>query len=305
METAERIVLRRGELTFSGLAMGTGPAVLCLHGFPDDAQSFREQLPAFAAAGYRTVSMSLRGYEPGSQPDDGDYSLDAVAGDVAAWVDELDLGPVHFVGHDWGAAVAYVAGAQYPDRFRSLTAMAVPHAGRFVNETIRFPRQLGRSWYMGFFQLRGIAERAVRRRDFALIRRLWRSWSPGWNMPASAQRSVLETFAAPGVVEAALGYYRAALAPRAFTPKVRAAARFQVRVPTLAITGERDGCIGPDVFEALTYDGDFAAGVEVRRVDSAGHFLHQERPAALNALLLDWFERHAECNTAAHKGEGR
>lgn len=125
--------LANGALSFSAHGLGLddnarGPVVLCLHGFPDNARSFRFQLPALAAAGYRAVAPTLRGYEPSSQPADGDYSLEALGRDVLAWVDGLAEKKVHLIGHDWGAAVAYVAGALAPERFHSLTTIAVPPA---------------------------------------------------------------------------------------------------------------------------------------------------------------------------------
>ena len=91
-----------------------GPVVLMLHGFPDTLHSWQGQLDAFAAAGYRAVAVAMRGYEPGSQPADGDFALEALAGDVSAWIDQLGAGQVHLVGHDWGAAIAGVASALAP-----------------------------------------------------------------------------------------------------------------------------------------------------------------------------------------------
>ena len=69
-------------------------------------------------------------------------------------------------------------------------------------------------------------------------------------------------------------------------------AHFKVPVPTLALSGERDGCIASDVFEQLTVPEDFPAGVTFRRIPDAGHFLHQERPDVVNALILDWLREH-------------
>jgi len=177
-DAALKFTLHHGPLGFSARSQGEGPLVLCLHGFPDNASSYRHQLPVLAQAGYRAVSVTLRGYEPSSQPADDDYSLASIAGDVVAFIDELGAERAHLVGHDWGAAIAYTAGAASPERFMTLTTMAVPHAGRFLNEVVRYPKQLRLSWYMGFFQLRGFADRTVEREDFAFIRRLWRDWSP-------------------------------------------------------------------------------------------------------------------------------
>jgi pimeloyl-ACP methyl ester carboxylesterase len=68
MVDTEHLTFEHGELTFSAQAMGDGPIVLCLHGFPDNAGSFRHQLPALSEAGYRAISLTLRGYEPRSIP---------------------------------------------------------------------------------------------------------------------------------------------------------------------------------------------------------------------------------------------
>src|SRR3954453_9658907 len=100
--------LHHGALSFSALEQGSGPLVLCLHGFPDHARTFRAQLPAFAEAGLHAVAPMMRGYEPASQPADGDYHVLRIAEDVIAWLDELGADRAHVVGHDWGAFVAYL-----------------------------------------------------------------------------------------------------------------------------------------------------------------------------------------------------
>ena len=283
----EHLSFERGALTFTAQAMGDGPIVLCLHGFPDNAGSYRHQLPALAEAGYRAISLTLRGYESGSIPVDGDYTMETIATDVLGVIDSIDTGPVHLVGHDWGAAVAYVAAAATPERFKSLTVMAVPHAGRFAREGLRIPKQLRLSWYMVFFNIAWLSDWAVQRQDYALIRKLWRHWSPGWQPEPGVLDGVIQTLSQPGVRSAALGYYRAALSIKALLVSAEEA-HYEVPVPTLAMSGARDGCIASDVFERLTITDDFPQGVTFHRVSSAGHFLHQEKPEVVNALLLDW-----------------
>lgn len=130
-QSVEQIAFEHGGLRFSALANGEGPVVLCLHGFPDDLHSFRHQLPVLANAGYRAISLALRGYEPASIPENGDYTVESLASDIVAIVDQLGSDPVHLIGHDWGAAVAYTAAAAAPERFESLITMAVPHPGAF------------------------------------------------------------------------------------------------------------------------------------------------------------------------------
>ena len=285
----ENLSFEHGALTFSAQTMGVGPIVLCLHRFPDNAQSFRHQLPALAEAGYRAISLTLRGYEPGSIPGDGDYTMETVATDILAVIDSLDTGPVHLVGHDWGAAVAYVAAAEAPELFQSLTVMAVPHAGRFAREGLRIPKQLRLSWYMGFFNIPWLSDWAVSRKGYAFIRRLWGDWSPGWQPEPGVLDDVIRTMSQPGVRSAALGYYRAALSIKALLVSAKEA-HYLVPVPTLALSGERDGCIASDVFEHLMVAREFPKGLTFSRIEEAGHFLHQERPGQVNRKIVDWLK---------------
>jgi pimeloyl-ACP methyl ester carboxylesterase len=296
---AETTTLRANGLSFSALTQGDGQVVLCLHGFPDNRRSFRLQLPAVAAAGYRAVAPTLRGYEPSAQPADGDYHIVRMAEDVVGWLDDLGEERVHLVGHDWGAVIAYAACALAPERFRSLMTLAIAYPGRLFNEGIRkIPRQLRNSWYMFFFQLRGLADFAVETRDWALIEKLWRDWSPGWELPDDEMAAVKQTLAQPGVKRAALGYYRAFFDLR--SPAARETqklAESKIPVPTMAVTGARDGCMDTRLHDVVMHDEDFPSGVEVVRLEQAGHFLHQEEPEAFNRLLLGWLERNATPTT--------
>lgn len=285
----EQLSFEHEALTFSAQAMGDGPIVLCLHGFPDNAGSFRHQLPALAEAGYRAISLTLRGYEPGAIPADGDYTMETIATDILAVIESLDTGPVHLIGHDWGAAVAYVATSAAPERFKSLTVMAVPHAGRFAREGLRIPKQLRLSWYMGFFNIPWLSDWVVQRQGYAFIRKLWRDWSPGWQPEPGVLDSVIQTLSQPGVRSAALGYYRAALSIKALLVSAEEA-HYPVPVPTLALSGERDGCIASEVFEQLMVAQDFPKGLTFSRIAEAGHFLHQEQPEQVNREILDWLK---------------
>lgn len=266
---------------------------LCLHGFPDHMRSFRFQLPALAAAGYRAVAPCLRGYEPSSQPADGDYHIVRMAEDAVAQVDALGSEPVHLIGHDWGAVIGYAAAVLAPDRFLSLTTLAIPHPGRMQRDGLRaVPSQLRKSWYMLFFQLRGLADHVLERNDWAFVGRLWRDWSPGWPIPEDELRIVVQGLAQPGVKRAALGYYRAmfGFAGRA-ARDTRRLLGSPIPVPTLALTGARDGCMDTRLHDVAVLDEDFPAGVEKLRIQDAGHFLHQEKPEEVNRRIVDWLDR--------------
>lgn len=292
----EQIILKHGSLRFTALTQGpqAGAVVLLLHGFPDNPETFRGQMRALADAGYRVIAPTLRGYEPSSQPEDADYRIATMAKDVLVWIDQLGADKVHLVGHDWGAAIAYVAGALAPDRFHSLTTMAVPHAPRYLRGIRHVPAQLLNTWYMGFFQLRGIAEWLLRLNDWALLRWLCSRWSPGLLFSGqgwATRRAVLEK---PGVCAAALSYYRQNVSLDVLLRLTHSEALTLSKVPvrTLAICGEQDGCMDIRLFEHVFHDVDFPAGISVKRIPDTGHFMHQEAPVTTNEALMAWFENH-------------
>ncbi|MCP3982959.1 MAG: alpha/beta hydrolase [bacterium] len=289
------IELRHEDRVFSAVAEGEGPVVLCVHGFPDHSRSFRHQLPALAEAGVQAVAPMLRGYEPSSQGRRhiSDFHPLQVAGDLVAWARELGGGePVHLVGHDWGAVATYLACALEPALFRSATTIAIPPLGAMQEGIRRHPIQLRNSSYMLFFQLRGLADRIVQRRDFAFLEVLWRRWSPGWAWDPDDMLALKRSFREPGVVWSALAYYRAMLNPfLADSQETRRLGELPNRVPTLAITGELDGCMDTRLHDYAD-PSEFPNGYRMERIAGAGHFVHQEKPDELNRILLEWISQH-------------
>lgn len=286
-------VLRSQGLKFTADEAGEGPLVLCLHGFPDHRGSWRHQLPALAESGYHVLAPNLRGYEPSSQPADGQYRLAEIAGDVAAWVDDLGAGRVHLIGHDWGAAVAMVTANLIPDRVASLTTLAVPPLHRIGAMLRHRPSALVNLSYMAFFQLPSIPERTLLAREGRYIRRLWATWSPTWTCPEPEMQAVLDTLGRPGVQHAALAYYRQL--PDLLSRVGRRSwglLRARVMVPTMTITGALDGCMPSELYDVAISPDHFASEIRVERLEGAGHFPHQERPDRINRLLIDWLALH-------------
>ncbi len=284
--TINEASLVRDELCFPTLVAGDGPPVLLLHGFPDCHLNWEHQLEALAAAGYFAVAPALRGYSPTCQPANGDYSLRAAVEDVCAFADQLG-GRVHLVGHDWGAAVGYLASARSPERFDSFTAMAIPPLRRLPAALFKVPQQLWLSGYMDFFQLPLVPEWWLLRDQGAGIERLWRRWSPDWEPGEylARARTVLQQ---PGTISAALGWYRHLF--RVWTGAHREATSWlkrDIAVSTLVLLGQKDGCMSPRLHGHTLVPSDFPAGVHLEMVDAAGHFLHLERPDEINRLLLE------------------
>jgi pimeloyl-ACP methyl ester carboxylesterase len=278
--------VRANGLDFAYLEEGSGPLLLCLHGFPDVAWSWERQIPPFAAAGYRVVAPFLRGYAPTAVPADGWYDRATLAADVAGLVEALGGGPAVIVGQDWGAAITYGAIAAFPELFARAVVMAIPHPA-MIRESFTSPAQVHRAFHWWFFQLPHLPEMAVAANDFAFIDYLWQYWStPGHDDRAHIAR-VKRALAAEGSLAAAIGYYRAALDPAKQDPalaELRARLERPIRVPTLALCG------GEDIRgDAMVRQKEHFTGPYVYRViKDCGHFLHRERPEEVTRAVLDW-----------------
>jgi pimeloyl-ACP methyl ester carboxylesterase len=295
MDIETRTVEANG-LAFECVEMGDGDRLaLCLHGFPDDAGSMAPLQSRLAGAGYTAVAPYMRGYAPTDPAPGDDYSASALGADAVAlaeaYLERDDLEGAVLVGHDWGAVAGYVAALQSPGTFDRMATLAVPP--RFDALLPRHPRQLLRSWYIWLFQVRGLAERAVRWQDFALLEFLWGTWSPSWDYPGERIESVKATFSDGETVENALEYYRQIVGPavkRVLTtgtvPDV--GRRPHIEVPTLILAGTEDGAIGPELFDRA--DEVFDARCRVVRVRGAGHFLHQERPDVVGEEVVSFLE---------------
>ncbi len=272
-------------LRFAYLEQGPedGPLALCLHGFPDHAPTWRHLLPELAGAGYHAVAPWLRGYAPTEVPPDRATSPATLTADVNALHRALGGdGRAVLVGHDWGAVFAARAARAAPGRWRRVVTMAVPPELVFRHH-LPDAAQAWRSWYMALAQLPG-AERAFLRDDLALIETLWRDWSPGHEPDPDDLRRLKVTLADPGVMRAALSYYRGYAAAA-----VTGGARRRVLPPPqphLVLHGLQDGCIGAGfAAEAARLLPNPASRVEV--LGDVGHFLHLEAPDVVARLVLD------------------
>jgi pimeloyl-ACP methyl ester carboxylesterase len=273
---------------FAYLSCGDGPLALCLHGFPDSAYTWRDLLPALAAAGFRAVAPFLRGYAPTTIPSDGRYQIGVLAQDALAVHDVLaGDGDAVLIGHDYGAAAAYGAAGAAPERWRRLVTLALPPGDALLQSILTNLDQVKRSWYMFFFQ-HPLAEAVVAGNDLAFIDRLWADWSPGFD--ATEDLALLKpSLRDPANLAAALGYYRAALSgvgvDRALD-ELQAASQQMPSVPTLYLHGASDGCIGPEVVALAAAAA--PDNVRIEHFDGVGHFLHREASATVNRRVVEF-----------------
>lgn len=247
-----------------------GPPVVLLHGFPQRATSWAKVTPLLGEAGYRTYAPDQRGYSPGARPRGRrPYKATELVDDAIALIDRIDA-PVHLVGHDWGAAVAWGVAARHGDRLASLTAVSVGHSQAFLR-ALYTSDQGRRSWYMALFQLPLVPERLLSGRWFA-------QWFLGGlgmteEMLATYRIEIVDA----GALTGGLNWYRAIpLALRDQAP--------DVRVPTSLVWSDGDKALGRRMAELTEehVDGPY----ELIELMGTSHWIPEERPAELAEAII-------------------
>jgi pimeloyl-ACP methyl ester carboxylesterase len=274
----------RGELTFDVIDAGPadGPVVVLLHGFPQFNTSWNAVIDRLTAQGYRCLAPNQRGYSPGARPPRRrDYRIPEIVEDIRTLIDASGAERVHLAAHDWGAAAAWATAAELPDRIATLTSFSVPHPGAFLKGLVT-SRQGLMSWYMYFFQLPWLPERFLLGSNGSAIR-MSRSLQSAGQSPEAADRDAT-AMAAPGVLTAALNWYRA----MPLTDPRQAAGK--VSVPTMYVWTDKDIALAekPARNTVRYVTGDYR--FEILR--GVSHWIPDECPDTAADLLLEWFAAH-------------
>ncbi len=159
-----------GNVTLSVQVEGDGPLVILMHGWPELGLSWRHQVPALAAAGYRVAVPDMRGYGASDKPAAAEaYTLDTIANDMAAIAESLGAAKWFSVGHDWGAPAAWRCALRFPEQVAAVFCLSVPHSKPppvpfFQIIDAVYP---DRFFYMRYFQEPGVAEKEFADADMA------------------------------------------------------------------------------------------------------------------------------------------
>ncbi len=276
---------------------GEGPLVVCLHGFPDNYESFQHQIEPFVAAGYRIVCPVMPGFAPGTESTSGSntpvYAVSKIIALIECLLNDSGEKKCHLIGHDWGALISYMVAAERPDLLSSHAALSIPYNVNLQRVLLRCPSYaLGASWYVSFFQLKGLADWWIKRKNFKFIEMLYRTWCPTWDQYDERVASAKETLKAPGVLKSALSYYRNSLfGLNSASFKFRRLFNQTITVPTLGIRGEVDGCM-PEIAWELVSPKSFRNGITLEVMPGIGHFPQLENPQWISARLIRWVRQH-------------
>ncbi len=271
-----------GDVRLHYVEAGNGPLVVLLHGFPESWFGWRQQIQPLAAAGFRVVAPDLRGYNQSSRPARvAAYESDRLAADIRGLVRHLGAGSALLVGHDWGGTVAWATAMNHPEVVDRLAILNAAHPRR-LQQGLRTPRQLRKSWYFFFFQPPWVPERIVRAGRWRFFRHFLRDARPGAITPQDIERYV-EAWSQPGAATGMINYYRASVRQ---SPKRAKAQLRPILAPTLVIWGQRDRYLGPELAEP---DRDDVPHLErVERLPDASHWVHHDEPERVTQLLIDF-----------------
>ncbi|MDV8025264.1 alpha/beta fold hydrolase [Rhodococcus sp. IEGM 1330] len=249
-----------------------GPVVLLLHGFPERASSWSAVMANLNDAGMRTIAPDQRGYSPGARPRRRrDYRVEALVGDVVALIDAIGS-PVHLVGHDWGAMVAWVTAGRRPDLVSSLTAFSVPHPGAFMTAMLS-SKQILHSWYFAFFQLPILPEKWMTRPGQRAER-----WYEKSGMTAADLERTKTDIVDYGALPFAVAWYRGI--PLS-SPGV---GRLRITVPTSMVWSDGDTFIGRSAVDGAQRYVDAAYTLTV--LPGVSHWIPTQAPDAAAAAVM-------------------
>jgi pimeloyl-ACP methyl ester carboxylesterase len=266
------------------VTIGSGPAVLLLHGWPQTWYEWRHV--AASLTGHTVVMPDLRGFGYSAKPASG-YDANTMAADIHGLVSALDMRDVIVVGHDWGAAFGYAYAASFPDEVSALgiVEMALPGVG--VMEQAMQPRPGGQFlWHMGFQSVPDIPELLVSGHERVYLQWFFEHFAYD---PSAIGAADLDEYVSAitqvGALRAGMGVYQAYFET---AEQVAAHAKKPLEIPVAAYGGE--ACLGEFTLASVrAVAPDAQGGV----IPSCGHWAPEERPEFVAGVVDELAARSA------------
>ncbi|MGF1601985.1 MAG: alpha/beta fold hydrolase [Thermosynechococcaceae cyanobacterium] len=259
------------------VTQGEGPLMLMLHGFPEFWYSWRHQIPEFAQD-YKVVALDLRGYNNSEKPQEvSAYRMSELLKDIQGVIQGLGYDNCILVGHDWGGAISWCCAYAHPEMVQKLIVMNLPHPAKFAEALRSNPRQMLRSWYIGFFQLPLLPELVFRANDYSAIASAFADRATNKKAFTPADLEAFKNAAAKrGALTAMVNYYRSNT--DLFTDKIWGI----LEVPTLLLWGEDDFALGKE----LTYGTEkYVSNLQLHYLENCSHWIQQEQPKRVNQYM--------------------
>ena len=295
---------------------GEGPAVVLCHGFPELGFSWRHQLPALAAAGFRAIAPDQRGYGASDAPEPIEaYDIHHLCGDLVGLLDALGLERAVFAGHDWGGFVVWAMPYLHPDRVAGVIGVNTPLMPRSPIPPLQLMRAMvggvDEKLYILWFQKPGVAEAVLDARPALLFERLLRGGvpfeeiakhaGPDFDMNPFRRLAELEPLGGEIASAAELEHYVRVFSRTGFRGGINWYRNFdrnwesapqigqgRVEHPSLMITAEWDPALRPEMAGGMPA---LCSDLDTVMIPRCGHWTQQERPDELNRVMIDWLRR--------------
>lgn len=268
-----------------------GPPVILLHGWPYDIHSYVDVAPALAERGFRVIVPYLRGF--GSTRFRSDATVRngqqaAVASDVIALMDALNIPKAVLGGFDWGARSADVVAALWPERCRALVSVSGYLIVNLEANLAPLSPQAEYGWWYQYYFATERGAKGYRRNTHDFNRLIWKNASPTWSFDDATYDRSAAAFTNPDHVDIVIHNYRwrqslAPGEPRYDELERRLAARPVIEVPTITVSSDFDG----PAKDGATYRGQFSGKYSHRVLDGIGHNVPQEAPRQFADAVLE------------------
>lgn len=255
---------------------GEGTPVLLLHGFPDSKKLWHTITPSLVEKNYRVIAPDMRGFGDSPIPSSKkQYKTDVVITDIIELLKEQKIkAPIHIIGHDLGAVLAWCFALAHPELVKSVVAISVGHPKAYARAGWR---QKIKGLYVLGFQFSGITEYLLSKNDHHLLRR--------WGRQHPRIDEVIQDISRPGRLTAGLNYYRANLMSVLFAPWPKC------KIPVLGIWSTKDSFLSEDqMANSKKY---MEADWKFVQIENGGHWLPIEQAKQLSILADEWFQKQS------------